>query len=99
MKSILIVLDTLRRDYLTAYGNNWVHTPNITQLAAQSVVFDNHWVGSLPCMPARREFMTGRHNFLYRNWGPIEPYDVPEHACPASDSTALRRFVVAADAI
>jgi arylsulfatase A-like enzyme len=75
MKAIFIVLDTLRRDYLTAYGNTWVHSPNITRLAQRGITFDNHWVGSLPCMPARREFMTGRYNFLYRGWGPIEPFD------------------------
>jgi arylsulfatase A-like enzyme len=75
MKAIFIVLDTIRRDYLTAYGNKWVKTPSITRLAEKGITFDNHWVGSLPCMPARREFMTGRHNFLYRGWGPIEPYD------------------------
>jgi len=75
MKALFIVLDTIRRDYLRAYGNDWVHTPNIDRLAARGVVFDNHWVGSLPCMPARREFMTGRYNFIYRGWGPIEPYD------------------------
>jgi len=75
MKSIFIVLDTVRRDYLAAYGNTWVHTPNLSRLAAKGIVFDNHWAGSLPCMPARREFMTGRHNFLYRGWGPIEPFD------------------------
>ncbi len=75
MKALFLVLDTVRRDYLTAYGNDWVRTPNLTRLAERGVVFDNHWVGSLPCMPARREFMTGRHNFVYRGWGPIEPYD------------------------
>jgi arylsulfatase A-like enzyme len=75
MKAIFIVLDTVRKDYLQAYGNDWVKTPNLSRLAKDGVVFDNHWVGSLPCMPARREFMTGRHNFLYRGWGPIEPYD------------------------
>jgi arylsulfatase A-like enzyme len=75
MKTVFIVLDTVRRDYLTAYGNDWVRTPNLTRLAETGVTFDNHWVGSLPCMPARREFMTGRYNFLYRGWGPIEPYD------------------------
>jgi len=32
-------------------------------------------VGSMPCMPARRDLLTGRHNFLHRGWGPIEPYD------------------------
>jgi arylsulfatase A-like enzyme len=75
MKCLFIVLDTLRRDYLEAYGNDWVKTPAITRLAQDGITFDNHWVGSLPCMPARREFMTGRYNFLFRGWGPIEPYD------------------------
>lgn len=75
MKAIFIVLDTVRRDYLQAYGNDWVKTPNLMRLAQRGVTFDNHWVGSLPCMPARREFMTGRYNFIYRGWGPIEPYD------------------------
>jgi arylsulfatase A-like enzyme len=75
MKTIFVVLDTVRRDYLEPYGSTWVKTPNLARLAGRSVTFDNHWVGSLPCMPARREFMTGRHNFIYRPWGPIEPYD------------------------
>src|SRR5437879_2149121 len=75
MKVLFVILDTLRRDYLEPYGTTWVHTPNIARLAERSVVFDNHWCGSLPCMPARREFMTGRHNFLERGWGPLEPFD------------------------
>jgi arylsulfatase A-like enzyme len=75
MKAIFIVLDTVRRDYLQAYGSGWVKTPNLQRLSERGITFDNHWVGSLPCMPARREFMTGRHNFIYRGWGPIEPYD------------------------
>ena len=75
MKCVFIVLDTVRRDYLSAYGNDWVNTPTISRLASEGITFDNHWVGSLPCMPARREFMTGRYNFIYRGWGPIEPYD------------------------
>jgi len=75
MKTVLIVLDTLRRDYLQIHGNPWVQSPNISRLARSGLTFDNHWVGSLPCIPARREFMTGRYNFIYRGWGPIEPYD------------------------
>ena len=55
MKCVFIVLDTVRRDYLSTYGNDWVHTPALDRLAERGVVFDNHWVGSLPCMPARRE--------------------------------------------
>ncbi len=75
MRAIFVILDTLRCDYLEPYGNTWVQTPNIARLADRSIVCDNHWVGSLPCMPARREFMTGRHNFLERGWGPLEPFD------------------------
>ncbi len=75
MKCLFVILDTLRSDYLEPYGSEWVKTPNLSRLAERSIVCDNHWVGSLPCMPARREFMTGRHNFLERGWGPLEPFD------------------------
>ncbi len=75
MRALFVVLDTLRRDYLPCYGNEWVQAPACARLASEGVTFDNHWAGSLPCMPARREFLTGRHNFLHRGWGPIEPFD------------------------
>ncbi len=76
MKAIFILMDSLNRHYLPAYGNDWVQTPNIDRFARKSVTFDNHWLGSAPCMPARRDMMTGRLNFLERGWSGIEPYDV-----------------------
>lgn len=77
MKAIVILLDTLNRHMLEVYNNQtWVKTPNITRLANKSVIFDNHWSGSLPCMPARRDLMTGRLGFLERGWGGLEPFDV-----------------------
>ena len=75
MKALFIMLDTVRRDFLQTYGNDWVRTPNLQRFARRGVVFDNHWAGSLPCMPARRELITGRYNFLDRGWGAIEPFD------------------------
>lgn len=75
MKAIVILLDSVNRHYLGTYGQPLAKTPNIDRLAEQSVVFDNHWAGSLPCMPARRDLFTGRLNFLERGWGPIEPFD------------------------
>jgi len=77
MKTILILSDTLNRHFLPAYGNDWVKTPNIDRLAAQSVTFDNHWLGSAPCMPARRDILTGRLNFMEKAWGGMEPFDRP----------------------
>ncbi len=75
MKTILILMDSMNRHFLPAYGNDWVKTPNIDRLAKRGVVFDNHFVGSAPCMPARRDLMTGRYTFLETPWGPLEPYD------------------------
>ena len=77
MKAIVILFDTLCRRFLPAYGNERITTPNMVRLAEKSVVFDNHWMGSAPCMPARRDMLTGRYNFLERGWGGMEPYDIP----------------------
>lgn len=58
------------------YGaKNAAQTPNLDRLAARGTVFDNHWCGSAPCMPARRDILTGRLNFLEKPWGGIEPFD------------------------
>lgn len=75
MRVILCLFDSLNRHALGAYGGTQVPTPNFDRLAARSTTFDNHWVGSLPCMPARRDFQTGRLSFLHRSWGPLEPFD------------------------
>ncbi|MCE9589601.1 MAG: sulfatase [Planctomycetes bacterium] len=74
MKNVIfILLDSLNRHFLPVYGNTWVKAPNIERLARRSVVFDNHYIGSMPCMPARHDIWTGRLEFLWRPWGPVEP--------------------------
>jgi arylsulfatase A-like enzyme len=79
LRAIFVLFDTLNARYLAPYGGTEVPTPNFRRLAERSVTFDTHYVGSLPCMPARRDLMTGRLNFLHRSWGPLEPFD---HALP-----------------
>lgn len=77
MKNVIFVLlDSLNRHYLPVYGNTWVKTPNIDRLARRSVVFQRHYIGSMPCMPARHDLLTGRLEFLWRPWGPVEPGEV-----------------------
>ena len=75
MKAIMVMYDSLNRHLLRPYGCQWTRTENFSRLAEHSVTFDNYWVGSMPCMPARRELHTGRYNFLHRSWGPLEPFD------------------------
>ena len=75
MKVIFVLFDSLNRKSLGCYGGTAVKTPNFERLAQRSVTFDKHYVGSLPCMPARRDMHTGRLSFLHRSWGPLEPFD------------------------
>ncbi len=75
MRTIFILFDSLNKKAMEVYGNKIIKSPNFNRLAEKSVVFDTHFVGSLPCMPARRDLHTGRLNFLHRSWGPLEPFD------------------------
>ncbi|MBN9036153.1 MAG: sulfatase [Rhizobiales bacterium] len=75
MKAIMVLFDSLNRHMLPPYGGNYVVAPNFTRLAERTVTYDNSWIGSMPCIPARRELHTGRYNFLHRGWGPLEPFD------------------------
>lgn len=75
MKAIMFMFDSLNRHLLAPYGCTWTHTPNFTRLADHAVTFDCAYIGSMPCMPARRELHTGRYNFLHRSWSPLEPFD------------------------
>lgn len=91
MRAIFVLFDTLNRRFLPPYGSSDVVAPHFTELAERSVVFDNAYGGSMPCMPARREMHTGRYNFLHRGWGPLEPFDdsMPEMLTRAGIYTHL----------
>jgi arylsulfatase A-like enzyme len=75
MKTVFLLFDSLNRLMLEPCGGTTIPTPNFRRLAERTVTFDRHYVGSMPCMPARRDLQTGRLSFLHRSWGPIEPYD------------------------
>ncbi|MFZ9639328.1 MAG: sulfatase [Hylemonella sp.] len=75
MRTIFVLFDSLVRAALECYGSESVATPNFKRFAERAITFDTHFVGSLPCMPARRDLHTGRINFLHRSWGPLEPFD------------------------
>jgi arylsulfatase A-like enzyme len=75
MNVILILIDSLNRHYLSAYAQTSVATPNLESFARKAWRFDNHFVGSLPCMPARREIFSGFKEMMWRPWGPLELFD------------------------
>ena len=59
MKTILILADTLRRDHVGAYGNPWIHTPNMDCLAVGASLFEHAYIGSFPTVPTRRDIFLG----------------------------------------
>ncbi|MFV0337885.1 MAG: sulfatase [Chthoniobacterales bacterium] len=75
MKAIIVTFDSLNRCYLPPYGGGLASLPNFQRLAERTVTFDRSYVCSMPCMPARRDFHTGRPSYFLRNWGPLEPFD------------------------
>jgi len=72
---VVILLDSLNRRMLGAYGGDEFDTPNLDRLAARSVRFDRHYAGSLPCMPARHDILVGALDFLWKPWGSIEVWE------------------------
>ena len=62
MKHLLILMtDQLRPDALGAYGNQYVQTPTLDALAAESVIFDRAITPSPVCVPARLSLLSGQY--------------------------------------
>lgn len=58
---IFISLDTTRPDYLGCYGHSWVETPNLDELANESIVFDNCYTPVPTTLSAHTSMFTGTH--------------------------------------
>ena len=56
-----ICSDQQRWDTLGCYGNRWVSTPHIDNLAAGGMLFDHCYSQSPVCTPSRSSFLTGRY--------------------------------------
>jgi arylsulfatase A-like enzyme len=74
---IVVLLDSLNRHMLGAWGGREFDTPNIDRFVARATRFDKHYAGSLPCMPARHDILVGTLDFLWRPWGSIEVWEEP----------------------
>jgi arylsulfatase A-like enzyme len=72
MRVLVLAAPCLRVSYLGCYGCDWVRTPHLDRLAAEGIVFDQHFADSLPPRtsfqgPAdtepNRSWWTGRYAF------------------------------------
>lgn len=91
MKAIVVMFDSLNRNYLPPYGCEDIVAPNFDRLAKRTVTFENSYVCSMPCMPARRDLHTARPSFTHTPWCSLQPWDdsVPEMLSNAGVSSHI----------
>lgn len=84
MNVVLIILDSLQKNYAGAYGNKWIKTPNLDRLARESCIFSNAYPESLPTLEVRIAIHSGKRVYPFKEnvmrkgdkilqpgWGPI----------------------------
>jgi arylsulfatase A-like enzyme len=64
---LFITLDQWRGDCLSAVGHPMLDTPALDALAAQGVLFANHWANAAPCGPSRACLYTGTYQHRNRS--------------------------------
>ena len=60
---VVIVVDTLRADHLSAYGYPRPTSPNIDRIAQQGVLFENAISASSWTLPSHASLLTGRYSY------------------------------------
>ena len=69
---VLVILDSVRKDHVGAYGNDWIKTPNLDALARDSLRFSRPYPESIPTLCARRAIHTGQRTWPFENWRPAK---------------------------
>ena len=75
MNIILVIIDTLRYDFVGANGNQGIDTPSLDHLAAESTAFNRAFAASFPTIPFRTDVMTGRTGDPFHVWKPLRHSD------------------------
>jgi len=65
---LLLIIDSLRPDYVGCYGSPRVQTPTIDALAARGLRFTRAFPEAMVTVPARRSMFTGRRIFPFHDW-------------------------------
>jgi arylsulfatase A-like enzyme len=63
MKVLVISADGFHLGYLGCYGNEWIATPTLDQLATEGIVFDQHYSDRPEVRGARQTWRTGNYLF------------------------------------
>ncbi len=91
--NILFMMDDQHRgDCIGAEGSDWIHTPNLDQLAAEGALFTKSYTTLPSCLPARASLLTGMrpwaHGLLgYASMASSYPQTMPQMLADAGYRT------------
>ena len=73
--ALVVAVSNLRFDHVSVYGSDRaVDTPNMDELAKDSLRFKNAMPESMPGVPAQRSLITGMRSFPFRDWKRTEGF-------------------------
>jgi len=73
---LVVMLDSLRPDYLGCGGHPVVKTPHIDAVASRGTFFRNAYAEYPITVPSRTALVTGNYTFTNRPWCPLRNYDM-----------------------
>lgn len=90
MKVLVLVINGLHCGPIGAYGNDWVGTPAFDRLAAEGIVFDQHFADAPSAAGARQSWRTGRYHLPIQGAAPaVPPRDLLESLRTGGMATVL----------
>ncbi len=87
---IYILADDLGYGDLSCYGQKNFSTPNIDRLAAEGMLFTQHYSGCTVCAPSRSSLLTGQHTGHTPVRGNMEIQPEGQHPLPESTITIAK---------
>lgn len=71
---VVIMVDQLRADFIGPYGADFIKTPNLDELAANGVTYDNAIASATVCAPSRASVLTGQFVSGHDAWTNDVPF-------------------------
>ena len=90
---IYILVDDLGYGDLGVYGQQMISTPRLDQLAAEGMVFTQHYAGAPVCAPSRASLMAGLHTGHTTIRGNLEIEPEGQQPIPDSRITLAERWI------
>jgi arylsulfatase A-like enzyme len=63
MRAVVLIARGLHLGYIGCYGNEWIQTQTMDRMAAEGVVFDQHYADEPVAAAAERAWLTGCYRF------------------------------------